>query len=131
MFYIFLIYYSLFHLFLMQFQCFCFDHFFPKHSLLYGVLAFKGQWKLYQDSSSQKWREKWFSQTFYRHRRFWTPLLLQRGGRSHTRAAATATFSSPMSIKRPPNSLFWHFSKNHQKSSNNTPKTFSESFNMF
>ena len=50
-------------------------------------------------------RKNKFPQAFYRHRRFWIPLLLQRGGPSHTRVAATATFSSPMSTNRPPNSF--------------------------
>ena len=54
---------------------------------------------------------QFFSQTFYRHRRFLPPLLLQRGGSSTTRAAATATFSSPMYIKCWPNSFFFKIRK--------------------
>ena len=48
---------------------------------------------------------------FYRNRRFYPPLLLQREGRSTTLAAATALLSSPMSIKRLLNSFFHIFSK--------------------
>ena len=42
---------------------------------------------------------------FYKHRRLLPPLLLQRGVSSTTRAAATATCSSPMFMKRLPNSI--------------------------
>ena len=54
---------------------------------------------------------KWFSQTLDRHRCFWPPLKLQRQGNSTTLAAATSLFSSPMFMKRLPNSLFHIFSK--------------------
>ena len=46
------------------------------------------------------------SQTFCKHRRFLPYFLRQRGGSSTTRAAATATCLSPMSIKRLSNYLF-------------------------
>ena len=46
------------------------------------------------------------SQTFCKHRRLLPYFLRQRGGSSTTRAAATATCLSPMSIKRLPSSFF-------------------------
>ena len=45
--------------------------------------------------------QKCLSQRFYRHRSFRHPFLLQREAPPTTRVAATATFSSPMSTKRP------------------------------
>ena len=50
-----------------------------------------------------------FSQAFYKHRRFFTSLFLQQEGLPTTRAAATATFSSPMfTTKRLRETFFLH-----------------------
>ena len=79
---------------------------FPKQSLLYGGLAPLRLVKVGRPLAPRRRWTKMILADVYRHRRFWLCILLQRGSRSVTRAAATATFSSLMLTKHLRESFF-------------------------